>query len=585
MSLAVITRPISGASNWNASGNPIIYILRRQDHTVTQINDNAGNAQIQINGVDVTSYYEVGNSVRVDTDTYESTSTVTARSFSGGNTLVTIASSYIANGTGIINNLSKRTDYKAQVELFRSSTNASLNDIVLSYSPDMIDGFINVDVSIVKNYLSAEWQSPSADYENDTEAYLKFYIKYQEYYDGAVQGSVIDDVANPIHAVFAALQIGSAYGGNMLDYFPSIAGTRKWLTKFALSSALQGLRCWRDWPFSVSFLSDGLSSSTIAIEQYDVSGAVITRSGVAGPDNNNEAISRVKIPTTTINAAAKTLKIYLKDIIDQASATDATTSGTETLNVNLLTTYPAGVYYFSGAGSANPLPTWGGPSTLTIAVRNSGSGATQVLASAGPATGGTALSASISRTPVTVAIAFDQFQFIVAPGGPGNYGYVFTGNVLGNFLSELLIDVEDVCDYNEDNEVLPIGYNPIYLFWKNSLGGDSFCMFPLYHESTYQYSTGRKAKRLTLFATDLTPVQWEAINELNSVGEVYQPAITELTSSVLATTKRVGQQVYIIDPDGNKTGVVVIPTAEKNRARNVTHSIAIEIELPDFLSV
>jgi hypothetical protein len=81
-------------------------------------------------------------------------------------------------------------------------------------------------------------------------------------------------------------------------------------------------------------------------------------------------------------------------------------------------------------------------------------------------------------------------------------------------------------------------------------------------------------------------VQWEALNELNTVGEVYSPVIQELTSSVNATSKRVGQQVYIISQDGTKkTGVLVLPSAERISGRDAAHMFSVEIELPEVFSI
>lgn len=124
--------------------------------------------------------------------------------------------------------------------------------------------------------------------------------------------------------------------------------------------------------------------------------------------------------------------------------------------------------------------------------------------------------------------------------------------------------------------------NPIMLWWRNSLGGDAFWLFDVNQTYSYRYDNGRKAKRYTLFADNLTLNQWDAINELNTLGEIYEPAFTELTTSVNKSQARVGSQVYIMDATGKKTGVVVIPTEFATSTKKKKNRLQITIELPEI---
>lgn len=467
MSVSITSRPIVSGCNFNAAGNPIVYKLQRSDSAYNGINSSGGFVQVQINGVDLTSFFEPGDSVFVKSTSavYAHRGTITSVGFSGGNTLITTSITYISSSTsGLIINNSKRTDYRIFFEIFRSSDNSSLtNGVQFSTSPDLT-GLMYADVSIVKSLLSAEWIKPSIINEVDSEASIKVYIKYQEYYDGEVQGSLTSDSANPIHAVFAALQIGSENGGNMLAYYLS-GSTRLFLTKFALNDSLQGLVVWRDWPFTLSFIHpDGIGTIARVVRQYAGDGTQLSLSA----DNlaaNDDSVNRMLLPS--LHADAKRLTVDL------------------------------------------------GPSVAGM----------------------------------------------------------------------LDIEIRDVCNYNADNELLP-GRNPIHLFWKNSLGGDSFWNFGKWHEYDYTYQNGRKAKRIRLFEHGVKPVQWEALNELNTIGEIYQRNIIELTSSVNKTSSRVGQQVYIISKDGTKkTGVIVIPSSDAVRARAIKYLFSVEIELPEIFGM
>lgn len=124
--------------------------------------------------------------------------------------------------------------------------------------------------------------------------------------------------------------------------------------------------------------------------------------------------------------------------------------------------------------------------------------------------------------------------------------------------------------------------NPIHLYWRNSLGGDSFWMFDFNQTYSYRYDNGRKAERYILFASNLTDNEFDAINDLNTLGEVYNPAYTELTTSINKSQARIGAQVYMMDATGKKTGVIVIPTEVSTKTRFIRNKIQITIELPEI---
>lgn len=616
-----IARPVVSGCNFNAAGNPIVYKMQRTDNAITQVNNSGGFAQVQINGIDLTSYYQVGNTVYLHTITsvYDTKAVITASSFSGGNTLITLDIAYVSNdGDFAFLNLSKRTDYRIEIELFRSSNNISLTSGVKMFYTHPSNGFVMADVSIVKNFVSAEWSNPVAINEIDSQASIKFYIKYQEYYDGALQGSLFSDSANPIHAVFAAMQIGSANGQNMLAYYAG-ADTKLWLTKFALSSVLQKLVMWRDWPFDVSFIHPDAIGTLTRIElRYDASGSVISSTRNTLSTGNDDAINRLQVQSPSVG---------ISKLLIQLGIAPAQPAGyTDSISVtddSFVSGIAGGAWTNSGSVFDDP---WsGGGGQVQATPDNISRILTQTLA--------TNLRNRFLRlqitanVPVGSSMIFDLYiqgsvigssSVIAGNGTPTSYsiyGYasganlntsdlgiavmLFSGIVQAvtvqdvtlteGFLSKQLQDVEiearDACDYDANNDLLP-GRNPIHLFWKNSLGGDSFWNFSKYHEYTYTYQNGRKAKRIILFDTDLHPVQWEALQELNGTGEVYQTNIVELTSSVNKTSQRVGQQVYMLSKDGaTKTGVIVIPSTDRIFSRDTTDKIAIEIELPEVFQI
>ncbi len=124
--------------------------------------------------------------------------------------------------------------------------------------------------------------------------------------------------------------------------------------------------------------------------------------------------------------------------------------------------------------------------------------------------------------------------------------------------------------------------NPITLMWRNSLGGESSWTFNFNQEFTYKLQDPYKNKWYTLFDQSLTLAQYNALNDLFTLGQIYQTPIVELTTSVDKTEARIGQQVYIVDSSGNKTGVIVIPTENKTMTKRNKHSFIATIELPEI---
>jgi len=122
--------------------------------------------------------------------------------------------------------------------------------------------------------------------------------------------------------------------------------------------------------------------------------------------------------------------------------------------------------------------------------------------------------------------------------------------------------------------------NTIVLQWKNTLGGDECFPFQINQEYTWNYS-GKKAKRLTLYADNLTLNQWEVLQGLNTIGEIYKNNITEMTTSQNRTSSKIGQSVYVLNSDGSKIGVVVINEINSTSTKQIKHSAFVTIEYPE----
>jgi hypothetical protein len=446
----LISRPIISDCPFNAVGNPIVYTLRREDYNFQQINNVSGLAQIQINAVDVTSYFQVDDLIYVEG---LGVGTITASAFST-NTLLTTNIAFTSSDDGYVNNLSKRTDYSIEVEVFNVVTGASMGPRLVA-GPSQ-DGTAKFDISgIIKSFLSVSWEQPSG-VEIDATSYRDVYIKWQEFYNDTYW-ELISDSDNDIVGVFAIMHLlqGSdykryLYGGNMIVYFPEDS-QRKFLTRFNPSY-------WRGWPFSLSWLGRHVVSPFIRVTQYDSEGTELSTT-----DTSYTGIQRVVFRSDlgTINAAATKL--------------------------------------------------------------------------------------------------------IVALGTDGEVGVT----------EDLTINVKDPCD------------NPVLLFWKNAAGGDAFWMFDESQDYEYSYPSGRKVKRLKLYADNLTIDEWEGINQLNSATEVIAYNIVDynMDDSIDRTHFRNDNQAFIINQDGSKTGIIVIPKTSETKSSFRKSAIELEIELPEYFTV
>lgn len=452
----IISRPIKSRCNFNAC-NPIIYRLRREDFQFNQINNDAGNAQIQINAIDLTAYFEVGNQVYIQGI---GTAEITASAYSGGNTLITVDYPFSATSSGYINNNSKRADYKVEVEIFDFETNLAIAQRLI-HDPGE-DGEIKVDISgIVRTFLIADWSDPVVVNVPEEGTFKKVYIKYQEFYN-VTYWDLVNDVANPIVAVFAfiPLLLGTPpdfsrypHGGNLLLFYPEDEN-REWLVRFSPT-------LWRGWPLSLSFIWGDHSDINRRVVQIDSQGSELSDTVTAlTPDLDK--IHRMTLGD--INALATELRVTLED------------------------------------GSAS---------------------------------------------------------------------------VAEQILAELTVKVVDPCP------------SQVLLFWKNTLGGDAFWMFDESQDYEFVYPSGRKVKRMKLFADNLLIKEWEGINELNSSTDVINLNIVDygMDDSIDKTHFRNDNQVYIINQDGTKVGVIVVPRDRDTKTIYKKHSIEITIELPEMFTV
>ena len=147
-----------------------------------------------------------------------------------------------------------------------------------------------------------------------------------------------------------------------------------------------------------------------------------------------------------------------------------------------------------------------------------------------------------------------------------------TGEVLTDTLTIDVVHSDDICS------------NPIMVMGRNSLGGVLQWMFDYNQEYSFDYGNNIKAKRLILNTNDLIINEWEALQDLITLGPEYRVSITEFTSSTIKSNARIGQQIYVVSNAGVKTGVLVLPTRNKTLTKQIKNTFEVEIEYPEVFT-
>jgi len=387
--------------------------------------------------------------------------------------------------------------------------------------------------------------------------WIKYYIKYNQYWTGS-SPALIDDVANLRYAIYGGLQIGSTndFASYLISLFPILSNK---------ATSIAG----RNWLCNVISNTNGKS---IRLRKY-ISG-VITQTNYFSLNDNS--VSRVKVNEI----------IY--DMVDLRVVERYLLRNPNTPWVNV----GAFPMTFNDGFLSIIRNTIGARSYAATDLFVIGSGVTVVITCNIDVTPG------FASAPSPPIVSFDMLDGSDVVSGSssaknitssGEYTFILTTTAV---IAKIRINVSELGSPSSDQldiyplsviddtgvseirqiEILPDISNIIMLQWKNSLGGDECFPFTYNQEYFYTNSDGKKSKRMILYANGLTPLQWDAIQGCKSVGDVYRTPINELTTSLNRTVGRIGQSVYVLNSDGTKTGVIVIPNSDSSFTKKTIHS-------------
>jgi len=616
MSLTVTQRP-DQSNAWVAGYNPVLYKMQRKDYSITAVASSGGALAITVSTNLTTLATNKGGPVVVgsvlwvttDNGIYNAAYTVVTVTSAASSIVTFGAGTYISAATTGHINLAQRTGYRVATEIFAANGVASAAVLfTMQFSPAK-SGAVTMDVAITRNYLQPE---PFAFLSTTTNAGLvsklrtntvtsyQFYIKYTETWIGtngvASAETQVDDTAARHYIVTAARQIGELYGGYLKEYSePNATPTRKFLTKFSSPPLWPGRK------FTLSYIDSDVSATvrtlikkkrytaagTLNMATYDLpeyAGSTVKsvyevfedlttpyqllydKENGAGTAWSNLGTVTPSAVTLAVAASSK-MKLYPVQLIlgstysMTVSATVAAGAAADTVKVRLTAvTLDATVRYTVDSVNLSQATT----TVLTFAAILPATSDTYYIGLEVIHNGGTtARTLTVDYARITIPVVNKiEFQIVT--------------------LSSTIPATETVVSETLTGVVKALCDSPIQLFWKNTLGGDANYVFDFSQDYTTKYTT-TKNKRYVCFAQSISLSDFEAINEINTLGEIYDPAMIELTTAVNKTQGRNGQQVYSADASGNKTGVIVIPTEIRTRTFQTRHNMEVLIELPESL--
>jgi hypothetical protein len=265
-------------SRWNAAFNPVVFTYQRKDFDVTAVSlDTAtGNANVAVNcdtsaiATAITAYNTANANAAalnvVLTNNSQVYVYINAGSYVGTYQVMSVPAAgqliintpYTANASGFININLLRPYYQVRTQItYQDPLSGQQNTITATHRPDGT-GLVKADISnFLQSLLNTKDGSnfTKTNYR-DSNLSASYQVAYAEYWGGklsATQTLTYIPIATPYYVLYAAKQLGDAYGGNLAAYvpFPSVtAGTQlaKWVTDFAEPACSNG------YPFDIGFI-------------------------------------------------------------------------------------------------------------------------------------------------------------------------------------------------------------------------------------------------------------------------------------------------------------------------------------------
>ncbi|QKJ28478.1 hypothetical protein HQ865_01450 [Mucilaginibacter mali] len=253
----------SNISRWNAAFNPVVFTYQRKDFEVTNITaDGNGKAIINISGS--LAGLNPKDMVYLSAGAYKGVYEV--KSVSAGQISIDIPYTSTDHNGGYININSLRPYYQVITEISYLDKGTSNTQIIRSVNRPDQTGLVKADISsFLQSLLYVQDGSNYSEINfRDINLSASYTIRYAEVWDN--NNPIYISIENPYYVVYAAKQLGDAYGGNLANYvpFPSVDSQTKrasWITDFSEPVYSNG------YPFDIGFIySEALAGLDIYCE-------------------------------------------------------------------------------------------------------------------------------------------------------------------------------------------------------------------------------------------------------------------------------------------------------------------------------
>jgi len=296
-------------SRWNAAFNPVVFTYQRKDFEVSAValDTLSGNAAVSVN-CDTTT---IANAIAANTMAIQNAAALnvvltnitpvnvylnagtyigvfTVNSVQTNGSLV-INTAYIANATGFININLLRPYYQVRTQITYQDPISGLQNTIISTNRPDNTGLVKADISnFLQSLLRAQDDSDYAQINyRDSNLSASYQVAYAEYWDGKLTGAqtlTYIPITDPYYVLYAAKQLGDAFGGNLAAYVPFQSVTdssqlAKWVTDFAGPAYSNG------YPFDIGFI---YSEDLVGLQLYchlsllDINGNALP----GGPENS-----------------------------------------------------------------------------------------------------------------------------------------------------------------------------------------------------------------------------------------------------------------------------------------------------------
>lgn len=277
--LPVVQVSANNISKWSAAYNPIVINFQRNDNHIVSVTDAGGGyIDVKINGLYDSDQITLAltTAVVVKGSKYDINKNAFSHSTDSGQSVLRFQSAYFGSDTGVVFIEQSKPNYNIEVQMTSSKTPYTSETVTGSWSPNL-SGQIRADLSeYVQSLVNAEDRF-KYDVLNwkDADRGASYTIRYREVWDGS--DNTWYDAPYPLYVVYAAMQLGQKYGGNMAEYVPfynepNTALKAKFMTDFPTPKYWVGL------PWDISFIfSESIVGSEIKLRttSLDINGELV----------------------------------------------------------------------------------------------------------------------------------------------------------------------------------------------------------------------------------------------------------------------------------------------------------------------